>query len=51
MEVIQAEFNILNKNYLIVMSKNAKGNVLQLINLQKQGNIELEFNLDDMIPS
>jgi hypothetical protein len=25
--------------------------VLQLVNLQKQGNIELEFNLDDMIPS
>jgi hypothetical protein len=51
MEVIQAEFSILNKNYLIVMSKNAKGTVLQLVNLHDEGKVELEFNLDDMIPN
>ena len=50
-EVIQAEFSILNKNYLIVMSKNAKGTVLQLVNLHDEGKVELEFNLDDMMPS
>ena len=47
-EVIQAEFSILNKNYLIVMSKNAKGTVLQLVNLHDEGKVELEFNLDVM---
>lgn len=51
MEVIQAEFSILNKNNLIVMSKNAKGTVLQLVNLHDEGKVELEFNLDDMIPN
>lgn len=49
LNVIQAEFSILNKNYLIVMSKHVRGTVLQLINLHNEGEVELEFNLDDMI--
>lgn len=30
------------------MSKNAKGTVLQLVNLHDEGKVELEFNLDVM---
>lgn len=33
LDVIQAEFTMLNKNNLLVLGKNEKGTVLQLINL------------------
>lgn len=41
LEVIQAEFNMLNKNHLLVMGKDAKGTVLQLVNLHDEGLVEI----------